>query len=90
MIIGQWEILPDGENVVVMRIGENSKTKEKTLTPSAYVRDVRSGLQAVQRRMGVSAFAAEKDANKILILLEKQHAELIALVKEKCKGCLQK
>lgn len=90
MIIGNWEVLPDGETVVVMKIGKNGKTGEKTLVPTAYVRDVIGGLEVVQRRMGVEAFAKESSATKILALLKKQHDVLLTTVKSECKECLKK
>lgn len=87
MYIGQFKIARDGETVAVYLVGENKKTKEETLKPVAYVRDFLGGLEAVQRKMSVDA-CEESGIGGAIKLLKKQHAEIKALVKKGCKGCL--
>lgn len=89
MIIGKYEIVKDGETASVMLIGENKKTKEKTLKPIAYVRDLLGALLAVQRKMSVDDFDKEPDAKKLIKVLEKNQQELISIVKSKCSECLK-
>jgi hypothetical protein len=84
MIIGNFEIIHDGENATVMRIGENQKSKEKTLTPVAYTRDLLSALISVQRKRDTQALR-EEDPYGMIELLTKQHEELIAIVKAHLK-----
>ena len=89
LAIGDYEILPDGENAVVMKVGMNKKTGAKTLTPNAYVRGVFEALEVVQRRMGVEAFAKHTSAAKILAELKAQHNELLMVVKKNQLSCQQ-
>ncbi len=88
MIVGKYEIVKDGETAAVMLIGENKKTKEKTLKPIAYVRDLLGALLAVQRKMSVDAFDEQPEAKKLIKLLEKQQQDLVTIVKSKCTECL--
>ena len=89
LVIGDFEIIADGDYATVTKIGQNKKTGDKTLTPVAYVRDLLGALAAVQRRMSVSALEKETNIKKLMTLLQKQHEELINLVKAGCVDCLE-
>jgi len=89
MRFGKYEILRDGETAVLMLVGENKKTKEETLKPIAYTRDLLGALQSMQRKMSVDEFSAEPDAKRLMKLIEKNQDELVDLVKSKCRECLK-
>lgn len=88
MYIDKFKIVRDGETVAVMSVGINGKTGEETLKPVAYVRDVLDALLAVRRKMTVDAVDGAKDLHECIALLEKQYEGITALVKDKCKACL--
>lgn len=81
MIISGYEILQDGETVVVGRIGKNGKDGSKTFTPVAYVRDLKGALEAVMRRLSAKAVGVEPNLKKLLKLLEAQHTEVLNTLK---------
>jgi len=89
MIIGKYEIVKDGETAAVMLIGENKKTKEKTLKPVAYVRDLLGALLAIQRKMSVDDFDKHPEAKKLIKVLEQHQQDMISIVKSKCTECLK-
>lgn len=89
MTFGNYEIVKDGETAALTLVGKNKKTGDKTLRPVAYARDLLEVLQALERKMSVEAFDKEPNAKKLIALLEKQHEDLIHLVKKGCRECLK-
>ena len=89
MTFGKYRIVKDGETAALMLIGKNQKTGEETLKPVAYVRDLLGALHALKRKMSVDEFNSEPNIEKLIELIEKNHEDLIHLVKSKSKECLQ-
>lgn len=87
MRIGKYKLMRDNETVVVHLVGVNNKTKEESLKPVAYTRDVLGGLQSVLKKMSVDALEREslEDAIK---MLEQMNDDVIKLVKSNCLECL--
>lgn len=79
--IGNLQLIPDGDTLVVQKVGVNKKTKEPTYSNIYYVRDLMGGLQAMQRLRDNKAVADATTIQELKDLLTKQHDELIAAVK---------
>jgi len=88
MKIDNFKIQRDGETVVVMKIGVSKKTREETLRPVAYTRDILSALQYIHSKFGVELLDNTTELSAIITKMEGHIEDIQKLVKEKCRECL--